>query len=324
MKTHVASLPVLATLIVAASSALVSGAAFAGVPPSTSTDGSAAQSKAPIAFTPAVAPIPDDEFGKVVREGREIFDDPAKYASQYVGSNLMRCTSCHLDEGRQPGAAPMWAAYGAYPAYRSKNHHVNTFEERLQGCFRFSMNGKAPPFNDPVLVALESYSYWMSKGAPIDEKLKGRGYPKLAKPASPPDYQRGAQIYAQDCALCHGSHGEGRVARDGQPDFPALWGAESFNWGAGMGSITNAAAFIRANMPRGRGGMLSEQEAWDVATFMDSQERPQDPRYTGSVADTRAKYHNGASSMYGKVVNGHLLGSDSEASGGRLRQSMSP
>jgi len=37
MKTHVASLPVFATLIVAGSTALVSGAAFAAAPSSTST-----------------------------------------------------------------------------------------------------------------------------------------------------------------------------------------------------------------------------------------------------------------------------------------------
>ncbi|WP_369335429.1 c-type cytochrome, partial [Burkholderia cenocepacia] len=35
--------------------------------------------------------------------------------------------------------------------------------ERLQGCFRYSMNGKAPPAGDPILVALETYSYWLAK-----------------------------------------------------------------------------------------------------------------------------------------------------------------
>ena len=29
----------------------------------------------------------------------------------------------------------MWAAYLLYPAYRSKNGHVNTFAERLQDAF---------------------------------------------------------------------------------------------------------------------------------------------------------------------------------------------
>ena len=88
-------------------------------------------------------------------------------------------------------------------------------------------------------------------------------------------------------------------------------GADSFNWGAGMHQIGNAAGFIKANMPLGQAGMLSDQEAWDVAYFMNAHERPQDPRYAESVAATRAKYHDSDDSLYGIEVNGHLLGSDS-------------
>jgi thiosulfate dehydrogenase len=205
----------------------------------------------------------------------------------------------------------------SYPAYRAKNHHVNTFEDRLQGCFRYSMNGKAPPLGDPVLVALESYAYWMAQGAPLTSNIAGRGYPKPAKPALPPDYQRGARVYAQNCALCHGDNGEGQRANNGSAAFPALWGAESFNWGAGMGSVANAAGFIKASMPLGLGGTLSDQDAWGVALYMDSHERPQDPRYTGSVAETRAKFHDDSESMYGMTVNGHVLGSDSVPPGPR-------
>ena len=40
-------------------------------------------------------------------------------------------------------------------------------------------------------------------------------------------------------------------------------------------------------MPLGKSGTLSEQEAWDVAAFMNSHERPQDPRFTKSVVKTR-------------------------------------
>ena len=265
-------------------------------------------------FVPADRPIPANDFGKVVQLGRKIFENPSRYAGQYVGNDL-RCSNCHLDAGRRVGSAPLWAAYVSYPAYRAKNHHVNTFEERLQGCFRFSMNGKSPPLGDPVLVALESYAYWMAQGAPLDPNIAGRGYPRPAQPALSPDYERGARVYARTCALCHGDNGQGQRANDGSPAFPALWGADSFNWGAGMGSITNAASFIKANMPLGRGGTLSDQDAWDVALYMDSHERPQDPRYTGSVADTRSKFHAGDDWMYGKSVNGHVLGSDSVAPG---------
>lgn len=255
---------------------------------------------------PPESSIPNDDFGKEVALGRQIFLEPDKYASAYVGNHLS-CENCHLDAGRLAHAGPMWGAYPMYPAYRSKNHHVNTFAERLQGCFRFSMNGKAPPLGDPVLVALESYAYWMSQGEPVGKSLPGRGYPQLAKPAQTPDYARGEKVYERDCALCHGGNGEGQQVA-AHVVFPSLWGAASFNWGAGMHEVDKAAGFIKANMPLGRGNTLSDQEAWDVAYFMDAHERPQDPRYADSIPATRTKYHDTPYSLYGVEVNGQMLG----------------
>ena len=258
---------------------------------------------------PSEQDMPANEFGKTVKMGRDIFEHTKRYASQYVGKNSnLNCSSCHLDAGRLAHSSPLWAAYVSYPAYRSKNKHVNTFPERLQGCFKYSMNGKAPPLGAPVLVALESYAYWLASGATIDPKIAGRGYPAVPAPPLARDYGRGQQVFEQHCALCHGADGAGQMDNNGQPVFPALWGAKSFNWGAGMGSIKNAAGFIQANMPLGLGGTLNDQQAWDVATFMDSHERPQDPRFKGSVAATRTLYHNSPDDMYGFVVQGQLLG----------------
>ncbi len=257
---------------------------------------------APLFEPPPDSAIPNDKFGDEVRLGENIFREPGTYAAHFVGNDL-RCSNCHLQAGRLAGSAPMWAAYTAYPAYRAKNGHVNSFEERLQGCFRFSMNGKVPPLGDPVLVALESYSYFLAKGLPTDEKAPGRGFPALPKPPLAADYARGGQVYAQKCASCHGPDGLGQSS-GGKIVFPALWGPRSFNWGAGMGSIKNAAEFIHANMPLGLGGSLSDQQAWDVATYMDSQVRPQDPRFTGDVDETRKKFHDTPTSMYGHTVNG--------------------
>ena len=255
---------------------------------------------------PPESAIPSDDFGKQVALGRQIFVDPGRYAKAYVG-NQLSCENCHLDAGRLANSAPLWGAYPMYPAYRSKNHHVNTFAERLQGCFNYSMNGKAPPLGDPVLVALESYAYWMSKGELIGTSLPGRGYPKLAKPALTPDYARGEAVFIRDCALCHGGDGQGQQAA-GRMVFPPLWGPQSFNWGAGMEQINNAAGFIKANMPLGRGNTLTDQDAWDVAYYMDGHERPQDPRFDGSIPATRAAYHDTPDSLYGITVNGQLLG----------------
>lgn len=75
-----------------------------------------------------------------------------------------------------------------------------------------------------------------------------------------------------------------------------------------MGRISNAAAFVKANMPLGLPGTLTEQQAWDVALYMNSHERPQDPRYTGSVQDTRQAFHATEDSMYGREVAGRVLG----------------
>ena len=264
---------------------------------------------APAAFTPPeFTDIPSGPFGDVVRQGRDIFLNTPVAAAEYVGNGLT-CGNCHLDAGRLRDSAPLWGAYGRYPAYRAKNHKVNNFTERLQGCFEFSMNGKVPEAGSPVLVALETYAFWMAQGAPVGAKLKGAGYPKDFKPPQAPDLERGRQVYAENCALCHGDDGHGRKVAD-RYVFPPLWGADSFNWGAGMHELDNAAGFIQANMPLGRGGSLDDQQAWDVAMFMNSHERPQDPRYTGDVADTRRAFHDDPNSLYGIEINGALLGAN--------------
>jgi thiosulfate dehydrogenase len=256
---------------------------------------------------PAERALPEGEFGKIVKRGEQIFLHTRQNAPDYAGNSL-DCVNCHLDAGRRANSAPMWGAYVSYPAFRAKDGAVSTFAARVQGCFRYSMNGKPPPLGDPVLVALESYSYWLAKGAPVGTRMAGAGYPKLPPPALPPDFTRGQRVYDTHCALCHGPTGQGQTS-GGQPAFPPLWGPDSFNWGAGMHQVGNAAGFIKANMPLSQGDSLTDQEAWDVAQFIDSHERPQDPRFTGSVEATRKQFHDTPDSMYGRIVEGHLLGS---------------
>lgn len=251
--------------------------------------------------------IPDNAFGRMVRLGQAIFTDTKTHAGAFTG-NQLACSNCHLDAGRLADTAPLAQAYVLYPAFRAKTGEVDTYEKRLQGCFRYSMNGREPPLGDKVLVALAAYSFFLAKGAPTGEVLPGRGYPKLPKPARAPDYARGAAVFAQKCALCHGADGAGQKGPDGIPVFPALWGPGSFNWGAGMGRIDNAAGFIKAAMPLGQGGSLSDADAWDVAAFVDGHERPQDPRFTGDLAETRKRFQDTPMSLYGTVVAGKLLG----------------
>jgi cytochrome c len=54
--------------------------------------------------------------------------------------------------------------------------------------------------------------------------------------------------------------------------------------------------------------MLTDQRAWDVAPYMNSHERPQDPQYTGSVQGTWQDCHATQDSMVGRAVAGNSAG----------------
>lgn len=262
---------------------------------------------------PSEDSIPDGPNGDSVRRGRAMFMETSTRVSDHVGNSLA-CVNCHLDAGRRENSAPMWGAYVRYPMYRGKTKAISTLEDRIMGCFTYSMNAQASPSGEPppagsdVYRDLMTYFYWMSDGAPTGEKMPGSGYPKVKKPEAGYDIMRGQKVYAQNCALCHGVDGQG--ARDPKSGvvFPPLWGPESYNWGAGMARIDTAAGFIKANMPLGKPFSLTDQEAWDVAAYLDSHERPKDPRQTGTLEEARLEFHEGEESFYGKEVNGRIVG----------------
>jgi len=230
-----------------------------------------------IGFTPPdESTIPNSPLGDIIRFGKDVFVDTQRYAKRYVGNGL-NCVNCHLDAGRKAGSGPLWAAYVAYPAFRDKTKQVNTFTERLDGCFRYSMNGRMPPLDDEVIVALTAYSFWLATGAPVGAHLAGRGFPAVPAAALPPDPGRGKTVYATHCASCHGANGGG-LKTGATYAMPPVWGRDSYNGGAGMVAVDTAAAFIKANMPFGQGNTLTDQQAWDVAAFINAQPRPRDPR----------------------------------------------
>jgi len=255
---------------------------------------------------PSAADAPNDAFGDAVRLGEQLITDTAAHAPQYVGNGL-KCSNCHLDAGRKAGAAPLWAAFVNFPAFRAKNGEINTFQKRVQDCFLYSLNGTPPPLGSRELIAIESYAAFMARGLPSGMSPPGRGFPEINAPPKAPDDRRGSEVFAQKCSACHGANGAGQKIAGG-PVYPPLWGPQSYNWGAGMARIDKAAAFIRANMPQGSEGSLTVQEAWDVAHYIDGKTRPQDPRFTTSAGATRALHQDTPFSRYGTVVGGVLLG----------------
>jgi thiosulfate dehydrogenase len=74
--------------------------------------------------------------------------------------------------------------------------------------------------------------------------------------------------------------------------------------------INTAAASIKRNMSLAIGGLLSDQEVWEVAAFMNRPGRPQDPRHEGDLAATTEQFHAGRFdySDKRKSADGQLLG----------------
>ncbi len=252
------------------------------------------------------------ELKRVIRRGHDLFVNTQQLRGKNVFNN-MNCSSCHLGEGRLPFSGPVWPAAVTLPDYRGKNGHVNNLEERLVGCFTYSMNGKPPAYGSDDMLALTAYHQWLAKGVPMFQSgstMYGRGFARLPDPAEEVDYERGAKVYAENCSICHADNGGGLVQNE-KVIFPALWGDDSYNWGAGIIRHYTLSSFIKHNMPLGQPNSLSDQQAWDVAYYINTQERPQDPRYTGDVKETREKYletfHKHSS--YGlKGQDGTLLG----------------
>ena len=274
---------------------VIAGAAIAGIlllgvnrPPASQPDADAPVTEA--AFTPPpLSAIPPGPEGDAIKRGMALFDNPKANAAEFVG-NSMACKNCHLDSGRRANSSPMWAAWVSYPQYRKKNNSINTMEDRILGCFRYSMNapnspsGGPPPPGSDVYRDLEAYFHWLAERR-ADRPIATRR--RLSQAASCPrrDTTRraGAAVFTASCVACHGNDGQGAAQPDGTIVYPPLWGPRSYNWGAGMARVDLAAGFIKANMPFDKPGTLSDQQAWDVAAYIDSQERPRDPRQTGSV-----------------------------------------
>ena len=218
------------------------------------------------------APDPEGPVGEAIALGRRILAHTPESVPAYAG-NALNCTSCHLDGGRTPWAAPWVGIWGVFPEYRGRNARVNALQDRINDCFERSLNGRALPFESREMIGILAYMQWLSREVPTGQNVGGRGFLRLNN-ARIPDPVLGASIYAQKCATCHGNQGQGIHAASGATIYPPLWGPKSFNIGAGMARLNTAAAFVKANMPLGQGGSLTDQEAFDVAEFFTRQPRP--------------------------------------------------
>lgn len=214
---------------------------------------------------PSDSEVPPGTLGASIRRGHALLTATRDSLPAFAPSGL-RCVSCHLDDGRRAHASPFVGVYARYPAYNARSGRAFTIEDRINDCFRRSLNGRALPVGSSDMRDIVVYFAWLSHGVPVGAAVEGQGLAKLTPLAG--DTTRGRAIFGAQCTRCHGPNGQGTQVA------PPLWGRESFNIGAGMSRLRTAAAFIRYNMPFDRPGSLDDQQAFDVASFVTSRPRP--------------------------------------------------
>jgi thiosulfate dehydrogenase len=212
--------------------------------------------------------MPTGSYGQLVRYGRDIMQHTPQLMPANVGAG-MSCEACHMNAGTKPNAAPLIGIYANFPQWSPRSKRFISLQDRIAECFLYSENGRPPAYTSREMEALTAYIAWLSTGQPVGTKVAGKPLEHVT-PAHPADSRAGAVVFAQRCETCHGADGAGRGGA-----FPPLWGAKSFNDGAGMGLLPAMAGFIRYNMPYGSPpNTLSAQQASDVAAFVISQKRP--------------------------------------------------
>ena len=208
----------------------------------------------------------DKQQKDLVHQGKLIFDQTPRYAAGYVG-NKLACNDCHLQSGTAAYAAPMIDLAQSFPMFNKRAGHVISLENRIQECFVRSEAGRPLPESSHEMKALMAYINWLSRDGVKGKSYEGRGLVKL--PPLTGDPVSGRAIYASQCAGCHGKDGAGVP-----PILPAVWGADSYNDGAGMNNPSKMAAFVIHNMPQNDPGTLTAQQAYNVSAYIHTMPRP--------------------------------------------------
>lgn len=231
---------------------------------------------------PDISSITDAKQKEQVEYGKELIAHTAKYlgpnGSVLKISNGLNCQNCHL----QVGTAVFGNNYGSvaslYPRFRARSGTIENIYKRVNDCFERSLNGKAIDTAGKEMQAMVAYINFLGSNVEKGKKAEGSGFKDLAVLDRAADPEKGLTIYTAKCQSCHQANGEGLLNADKtEYTFPALWGKNSFNDGAGLNRISNFAKFVKYNMPQGttyQNPQLSDEEAWDVSAYVLSQTRP--------------------------------------------------
>src|SRR5215831_9612519 len=210
-------------------------------------------------------------------------------STRFSRSTHASCAHCHQNAGDKQdaagnrlvgsnGLAASWVMADMYDRFTGL---LLPYELRQMQCYINSSNGFKPNASDDLIRDVTAYSRFLS--AALELKI-GNSYPEQGMDEIPvsatlrrgDDYVRGAHVYPEKCARCHGPQAFGTVVQ-GRVLYPALAGPDSFSLDSRMNFArvnTVMPGFICRNMPLGEEGSLDNQECRDVAYYLSTLPRP--------------------------------------------------
>lgn len=232
--------------------------------------------------SPNIDILPDNDEGRLIKYGRELISNTSAYlgpkGSVAKISNGLNCQSCHLEAGTRLFGNNFAMVASSYPKYRERSGRVESIAFRIDECMERSMNGKKLDSSSKEMQAMIAYLKYVGKDVTAFTPKHGIATVQLSFLNRAADPVSGKTVFMQKCQSCHGADGSGKLKPDSTGYyFPPLWGKNSYNVSAGMYRLTKLAAFVKFNMPftavQGP-PQLTDEEAWDVAAFINSQHHP--------------------------------------------------
>src|SRR6266705_321467 len=228
--------------------------------------------------------LDNSKLSQDIKWGFRLFTNTPHEAPQFAPSK-MSCNNCHLNAGQRERSLPLVGVAGMFPEYNRRSARLYSLNDRIVDCFLRSENAtggvedELPSTTSPEVLALSAYLTWLSRGTEVGKNPPWRGQNAIPAPMLVPidklDPGKGEAIYGERCVSCHGPDGQGVAIGDKKAG--PLWGPGSWNDGAGAARVYTLAGIIRYSMPYLDPGSLSDEEAQQIAAFINSKPRPRYP-----------------------------------------------
>jgi len=231
--------------------------------------------------------LDDSKLSKEIQWGFNIFTNTPREAPRFAPGK-MSCNNCHLNGGQRERSLPLVGVAGMFPEYNKRSGRLYSLGDRIVDCFVRSENAAGmikpeesslPTATSKEVLALAAYITWLARGSEVGKNPVWRGQNTIPSssliPIAKLDPQRGEALFKEHCTNCHGDDGQGVAIGDKKAG--PLWGPDSWNDGAGAARIYTLAGIIRYSMPYLNPGRLTDEEAQQLAAFINSKPRPEYP-----------------------------------------------